>query len=120
MTTHEVIREVQGIVLQFPIKQIAAQAGSTPRAIENVRNGESAMSLRNFFNLCRANPRIRALAAPLMGLEETDPDFVQGMSLLINSLSRSRATESVSPDEDHSASDENDPVTGDLFGGSVH
>lgn len=116
LTTPQVIRGVQSIVLQFPIKQIADEAGSTPRAVENVRNGECAMSLRNFFNLCRANPRVRALAAPLMGLEETDPDFVQGMSLLMNSLVRQRGMPA--PTDDFAGGDE-EPAAGDLFGGTV-
>jgi hypothetical protein len=120
LTTDQVIKEVQGVVLQFPTKQVAAQAGSCPKAVEKVRNGENAMILRNFLNLCRANPRARAQLVRLAGYEETDPEFVEGLSLLMNSLSRSRAAEGVSPDEENCAGDKNDPVTGDLFGGSVH
>jgi hypothetical protein len=114
LTTDQIIKEVQGIILQFPIKQVAAEAGSTQKAVEKVRNGENAMSLRNFCNLCRANPRIAAMAAPLFGLEETDPDFVQGFSLLMNSLVRNRVAEGDSP-EDQDTGGDHTAAAGDLF-----
>jgi hypothetical protein len=89
LNTDQLIRETQSIILQFPTQQVAEEQGASPRAIENQRNGESSISLRNAINWCRANPRVRAEFMRLMGCDgETDPDFVQGISLLMNAMAR--------------------------------
>lgn len=94
LTTDGVIKETQRIILRFPVRQVAEEQGATQRAVENQRNGESAISLRNMINWCRANPRVRAEFMRLMGCDgETDPDFVQGISLLVNKLVRERTNE---------------------------
>jgi hypothetical protein len=119
LSTAELIRETQGIVLQFPTYQVAEEQGASPRAIENQRNGESAISLRNAINWARRNPRVRARFMYLMGCEsETDPDFVQGISLLFNEFVRLRTSDASSgtPDE-LIGGDASDCETADLFGG---
>jgi hypothetical protein len=116
LSTSELIRETQCIVLQFPTHQVAEEQGASPRAIENQRNGESAISLRNAINWARRNPRVRARFMYLMGCEsETDPDFVQGISLLFNEFVRQRTSEA--PVDDSTAVDDgaDDHETADLF-----
>ncbi len=81
LTSGQVIRETQLIILQIPIKQAAQQQEATTRAVESQRQGESSMSLRAAANLSRANPRARAAFARLFGFTGpmTDPDFMQGI-----------------------------------------
>ena len=94
LTTSDVIRETQCIVLKYGTARAAEEQGASPRAIENQKNGESAISLRNMLNWCRVNPRVRAEFMALMGCDcETDPDFVQGISLLMNKFVRERTSE---------------------------
>lgn len=90
LTTRELTKEVQTVVLAFPARDVVDDTQASIRAIENVRNGESGMSLKTFVNLCRANPRARAMAAPLLGYgDESDPNVVQAISVLLNQLVRS-------------------------------
>ena len=106
LTTQALTKEVQSLVLQFPTAQVVEDTQASIRAIENVRNGESGMSLKTFVNLCRANPRARALVGPLLGFGcETDPNVVQAISVLMNQLVREPAA-----DDDPPA-----PMHGDLF-----
>lgn len=73
-------------------KSVAAAAGVSVRTAENVRAGLNAMSLTNFLNACRAIPELRALAMELMGCQaETDPEFVKGLSMLMNAYARRSA-----------------------------
>lgn len=89
LTANDVAGALKSIVLQFPIADVAKDTGSTTRAIENVRAGECGMQFFKIVNACRRNPRFRAQIMALLGCEgETDPDFVQGISLLFNSLAR--------------------------------
>lgn len=112
LTTSELIKETQCIILQFPLAQVAEEQGNCPRAIEAQRNGESSVSFLKAINWCRRNPRVRAQIMRLMGCDaETDPDFVQGLSLLINAYVRNDGNE----DE---ASEESTSTDVDLFGGA--
>jgi hypothetical protein len=107
LTTQQLTKEVQAIVLAFPTRDVVDDTQGSQRAVENVRNGESGMSLKHFVNLCRANPRARALAGPLLGFGcETDPNVVQAISVLMNQLVR----EPEDASEDAAA-----PIHGDLF-----
>jgi hypothetical protein len=116
LTRQELMRECQIIVLPIPIKEAAEQADTTPRAIENVRNGESGLSFLSVCNMARANPRVRGQVMKLLGCEgETDPDFVQGLSLLMNSLVRKDRMGA--PRDDFGG--DNEPAAADLFGGTV-
>lgn len=106
LTTQQLTKEVQAIVLAFPTRDVVEDTQGSQRAIENVRNGESGMSLKAFANLLRANPRARALAAPLLGYGcETDPNVVQAISVLMNQLVRSEMPGLSEPA----------PMHGDLF-----
>lgn len=101
LTTHQVIREVQIISLQFPTAQVAEEQGASPRAVENQRNGESALSLRNMINWCRANPRVRAQFIRLLGeqcLYSTDPDFMEGFVKVMTSLTRNSMSDADAED----------------------
>lgn len=109
LTTQQLTRECQVLALAFSTREVVEDTQASLRAVENVRNGESGMSLKTFVNLCRANPRARALAAPLLGYgDECDPDVVQAISVLLNQLVRD--------DSPHCAGDGGDDVAGDLFG----
>lgn len=131
LTTQELTKEVQCVVLAFSTRDVIDDTQASQRAIENIRNGESGMSLKTFVNLCRANARARAMVAPLLGYgDESDPNVVQAISVLLNQLVRpdqvatsealgglvfpAQSTPPTFPD------DEPEPVVGDLFiGGSA-
>lgn len=88
-SANDAVKDMQCIVLQFSIDEMAEDTGSTPRAIEAVRAGENAMQWWKIVRAARRNPRFRAQVMALLGSEgETDPDFVQGISLLFNSMAR--------------------------------
>jgi hypothetical protein len=92
LSTREVTDAVSARLVTLPTKAIQAATGGSVRAAENVKAGLNAMSLTNFLNACRAIPELRALAMELMGCEaETDPEFVKGLSLLMNSFARRNA-----------------------------
>lgn len=91
----EITQAVATTLSNVPAKEIADATGGSIRAAQNVREGLNAMSLAGFLNACRAFPELRALAMEMMGCEaETDPEFVKGLSLLVNSYVR-RAQEGV-------------------------
>lgn len=85
LSTAELIRETQAIVLHFPIKEMADQQGAATRTVESQRNGESAISFRGAVNMCRANPRARAMVARLIGIpgQCSDPDFMEGLEKIV-------------------------------------
>lgn len=119
---NDLIRVVQAIVLQFPIKEAAEHQDATTKAVESQRNGDSAMSLLAAANMCRSNVRARALFAPLFGFTGcyTDPDFMEGMEKLALGYLRQQQTEFTSPPaspspRDASVTGEDDDLTGDLF-----
>jgi hypothetical protein len=78
---NDLIREWQGIVLQFPLKQAAEEQDATRQAVEKQRNGDSAASLLAAVNQARANPRVRAAVARLIGMPSQwgNPDFMQAL-----------------------------------------
>jgi hypothetical protein len=87
----EVTETVSGVLVQFESKVLADATGGSVRAANNVREGLNAMSLTGFLNACRALPELRAAAMELMGCEaETDPEFVRGITLLMNNYVRKR------------------------------
>lgn len=115
LTTQELTRECQVLALNFSTNEIVDNSQASLRAIENIRNGESGMSLKTFINFCRANPRAREMVKPLMGYgDECNPAVVQAISVLMNQLVRH--------DEDSptaSGSDAQHAAAGDLFGGNL-
>lgn len=118
LTKQEVMRECQVIALSMPMKVAAEKADVTPRAIENVRNGESAFSLHSFLNLCRQDPRTRALAMRLMGCQgETDPEFVEGITLLYNQLQRRQQSAALEDSPSVNCPGGDGATTGDFFEG---
>jgi hypothetical protein len=114
LTTQEITKEVQGIVLQFPTVEVVEDTQASLRAIENIRNGDSGMSLKTFVNLCRANPRARALASAMLGFgAESDPEVVQAISVLMNQLVREGIEQSA-----RDAGEACDTAMVDMFGGT--
>ena len=89
----DLIREVQGIVLQFSTKEMAQYQDSTERAVESQRNGESAMSLLAAANASRTNPRVRAMFARLFGITGpmADADFAEGYDRMMDFFIRQQA-----------------------------
>lgn len=123
MTVEEVTKSVSSTLRPFEAKDLAHATGGSIRAAHNVREGLNAMSLTGFLNACRAIPELRALAMELMGCDgETDPEFVRGLTLLLNAHARRSPPTS---DASHEAStptcagDGIDLVTGDLFDGAA-
>lgn len=93
LTTQIVTDAIQDRVSNISAKEIQDATQSSIRAAENVKAGLNAMSLTNFLNACRAIPELRALALEMMGCEaETDPEFVKGLSMLIQAHSRKAHT----------------------------
>lgn len=90
----EVTEAVTETLACVTTRQLADATGGSIRAAQNVREGLNAMSLTAFLNACRRIPELRALAMELMGCEaETDPEFVKGITLLMNSYVRKQAGE---------------------------
>ena len=106
--------ETQCIVLKYRTDATAFEQGTTSRAVEKQKNGESALSLLAVVNWCRANPRVRAEFMRLMGCSdgETDPDFHQALHLLINKFTREQTS-----DEAVEVGEKPECAALDLFGG---
>jgi hypothetical protein len=119
LTRTEFIRQTQEILCEFPSTQAAEEQDATPRAVESQRNGESGISSLRLINWARRNARVRAHVARLIGLSEsiTDPDFMQGASLVADYFARMHGMaecEQLSGDDMEKTEA---PVNGDLFGG---
>jgi hypothetical protein len=97
LTNREITLAVTSTLSNTPAKIIADATGGSIRAAQNIREGLNTMSLTGFINACRDIPELRALAMEMMGCEaETDPEFVKGITLLINAYVR-RHTEDGAP-----------------------
>ena len=84
LSADEVNKELRDLAREFSVAEVCEDTGSTPRAIENVRAGECGMAFYKVVNWSRRNPRTRARVMRLLGCEgETDPDFLEGLHLLI-------------------------------------
>ena len=89
LDVREITQAVATTLSNVTAKELADATGGSIRAAQNVREGLNAMSLAGFLNACRSIPELRALAMEMMGCEaETDPEFVKGISLLMNSYAR--------------------------------
>ncbi|HVZ18050.1 MAG TPA: hypothetical protein VG897_13090 [Terriglobales bacterium] len=89
LDVREITQAVSATLNNVSAKELADATGGSIRAAQNVREGLNAMSLAGFLNACRCIPELRALAMEMMGCEaETDPDFVKGITLLMNSYAR--------------------------------
>lgn len=74
---------------QIPVGEISQDAGCTKRAAENIRAGENGIRMEFLVALCRNNPLFRAdFFAFCGGKLENDPEFVAGITMALNSLSR--------------------------------
>lgn len=113
LTTAELNRETQCIVLQFHTEQASDEQGAGIRAIELQKNGESGISTKGLINWARRNARVRAEVARLIGLtgRVTDPDFMEGMAKVAASIIREEA---VAADDGLEAA--NEFAMRDLFG----
>lgn len=101
LTNNELIRETQLIVLEVGSARAAEEQGSTPRAIESQRNGESAIQTVRLINWARRNVRVRAHVARLIGLTGamTDPDFMEGISQVADFFTRQQAVPAASDND---------------------
>jgi len=113
LSTPELTRECQLILLEFSTAQAAEEQGATPRAIESQRNGESGISTRSLINWARRNARVRAHVARLIGLTGpmTDPDFMEGLSQVAGYFTRQQDGSA-----EHDAATACDEAMADLFG----
>lgn len=115
LTTQALTKELRGIVLQFRTQEVVDHTQSSLRAIENVRNGESGMSLKAFVNMCRSSPKARTLAGPLLGYgDESDPNVVQAISVLLNALVHEPAPNGMASSDGDGATPQSDAIA-DLF-----
>lgn len=115
ITNNELIRETQLIVLEFGTERAAEEQGSTPRAIESQKNGESAIQTVRLINWARRNARVRAHVARLIGLTGpmTDPDFMEGMSQVADFFTRQQAVAAIAEhDVDEAVADAMDELFG--------
>lgn len=115
ITNNELIRETQLIVLEFGTERAAEEQGSTPRAIESQKNGESAIQTVRLINWARKNARVRAHVARLIGLTGavTDPEFMEGAEMVADFVMRQRqAAAAAEHDVDHAT----DHAMAELFG----
>lgn len=101
LTRHGLIRETQKILLQFSIKEASHLQDTTERAVEQQRNGESAVSLRAVANMCQGSPKARALFAPLFGFtgRYTDPEFMEWQEKMMQEYLRQHMPEPAEDDE---------------------
>lgn len=107
----ELIRETQRIMLRFSIKEASHLQDTTERAVEQQRNGESAISLLAVANMCQGSAKARALFAPLLGFtgRYTDPEFMEWQEKMMQEYLRQQITA-----HDDEPEEENHPS---LFGG---
>ena len=105
LDVREITQAVATTLSNVTAKELADATGGSVRGAQNVREGLNAMGLAGFLNACRAFPELRALAMDMMGCEaETDPEFVKGISLLMNSyVRRTRGTDGDIVDKEQSA-----------------
>ncbi|HEX4302872.1 MAG TPA: hypothetical protein VHZ78_08760 [Rhizomicrobium sp.] len=117
ITNNELIRETQLIVLEFGTERAAEEQGSTPRAIESQKNGESAIQTVRLINWARRNARVRAHVARLIGLTGpmTDPEFMEGMSQVADFFTRQQQASDCA---EHHAGEACDDAMTELFGGA--
>ena len=110
---NDLIREVQSIILQFPLKQVAEEQDATTKAVESQRSGDSAMSLLAAANFARSNVRARAMFMRLFGCSGrvTDPDFMEGVEKIAEFYWREQQRAEDGPAEAC------DPAMDDLFAG---
>lgn len=115
MGRNDLIRAWQGIILQFPLKQAAEEQDATRQAVEMQRNGDSAVSFLGAVNQARANPRVRAEIARLIGIpgHYGDPDFMEAWDRFMEFYARKQQQHVEGP------AVACDDAMGDLFG-SVH
>lgn len=109
----ELIRETQRIMLRFSIKEASHLQDTTERAVEQQRNGESAISLLAVANMCQGSPKARALFAPLFGFtgRYTDPEFMEWQEKMMQEYLHQQISQ---PEQDN----EDEIEHGDLFGGA--
>ena len=108
---NELIRETQKIMLNFSVTEASYLQNTTERAVEQQRNGESAISLLAVRNMCTGSAKARALFAPLFGFSGayTDPEFMQFQERMMVEYLRQQMPEPAEED-----SEEPHPC---LFGG---
>lgn len=115
MSTRQVNRATQCIVLQFSTEQAAEEQGSCLRAVEQQKNGESGISTVKLINWARRNARVRAEVAALIGLSGrvTDPEFMEGLTKVLDYICEQERHD----DAEHHAGEACDTAMLDLFGG---
>jgi len=78
----------------YSAKDVAELTGCTARAGENAKQGMSGLSMGSIVALCRNDPIFRAEFFRFCGgYLETDPEFVAGITMAMNSLARRKASE---------------------------
>lgn len=109
----DLIKETQRIMLRFSIKEASHLQDTTDRAVEQQRNGESAISLLAVANMCQGSPKARALFAPLFGFtgSYTDPEFMEWQEKMMLEYLRQRTPQ-------HFENENEEADHPDLFGGA--
>jgi hypothetical protein len=113
---NELIREWQGVVLQFPIKQASFEQDVTTKAIQGQRNGDNAPEFLSVVNQARKNATVRAEVARMIGIPGhfSDPAFMEAWDGFMAFWARKQQ---IAEDGPAAACDE---AMGDLFGQVRH
>lgn len=117
LSTRELNRETQCLVLRFPTAQVAEEQGACMRAVESQKNGESGISTVKLINWARRNAVVRAEVARLIGMtgRVTDPEFMQGLTKVLDYIVRQEDAVLA----EHDARTACDAAMSDLFGGNI-
>lgn len=89
ISTAQLVDFVKEQALRRPIKEVARLTGLSTKAVENIRSGEAAASGTTISTWCKNCPEFRTEYFRWVGgYMETDPEFVKGITMALNSLAR--------------------------------
>lgn len=94
VSTAELVDFVKEQALRRPIKEVAKLTGLSTKAVENIRSGEAAASGTTISTWCKNCPEFRTEYFRWVGgYMETDPEFVKGITMALQSLARRKIGE---------------------------
>lgn len=89
VSTAELVDFIKAQALKRRTKELAELTGLTQKGVANLRQGLAGASAQTISTWCRNDPAFRAdYFAWVGGYLENDPEFVAGLSRLINNYAR--------------------------------
>ena len=89
VSTAELVDFVREKALRLSIKELCKLTGLSEQAVKNLRLGTAGASAQTISTWCRNDPQFRTEYFQWCGgYIETDPEFVAGITMALNSLAR--------------------------------